>query len=178
MNQPEIVHTRAISVHQPWASLIAGGFKTLETRTWIPPFIGEIAIHAVAAIPNYAWEMVANNRMFTEALQAMGHDGTMQDLPLGAVIALATIEAAGVVDHLSMDHNFSGTLYWRDYRLQESQRRVTRLSPRELAFGDFAVGRSIWELRDVRPLPIPIPARGRQGIWNWEHRETGLEKFS
>lgn len=39
----------AITVYQPWASLIAYGFKEFETRHWQPPqkYIGElIAIHA------------------------------------------------------------------------------------------------------------------------------------
>ena len=40
---------KAISLHQPWASLIAVGIKTIETRSWAPPkaLIGQrIAIHA------------------------------------------------------------------------------------------------------------------------------------
>ena len=39
----------AITLHQPWASLVAHGIKNIETRSWPPPqgIIGErIAIHA------------------------------------------------------------------------------------------------------------------------------------
>lgn len=42
---------RALTVKQPWASLIASGEKRIENRTWRPPasLIGErIAIHAGA----------------------------------------------------------------------------------------------------------------------------------
>jgi hypothetical protein len=29
-------------------------------------------------------------------------------------------------------------------------------------------GRYAWILEDIKPLPEPIPARGAQGLWNWE----------
>jgi hypothetical protein len=34
-------------------------------------------------------------------------------------------------------------------------------------FGDFTPGRYAWELDNVR-LIDSIPAKGQQGIWNWE----------
>lgn len=34
----------AISVKQPWAGLIAGGQKTIETRTWATPYRGRLLI--------------------------------------------------------------------------------------------------------------------------------------
>ena len=40
---------RALTVHQPWALMIALGFKTIENREWCPPedMLGRyIAIHA------------------------------------------------------------------------------------------------------------------------------------
>ena len=37
----------------------------------------------------------------------------------------------------------------------------------EVAFGDYAVGRWCWELRDIAPLHPPVPARGSQGWWRW-----------
>lgn len=37
---------KAISLWQPWASLIAYGVKTIETRSWSTSYRGPIAIHA------------------------------------------------------------------------------------------------------------------------------------
>lgn len=37
---------KAISVRQPWASLIAGGLKTIETRKWFTKYRGDILIVA------------------------------------------------------------------------------------------------------------------------------------
>ena len=48
MSITNTIQMPAISLHQPWASLIAYGVKTIETRSWRPPtkFIGQrIAIH-------------------------------------------------------------------------------------------------------------------------------------
>ena len=39
---------RALSLRQPWASLIADGHKTIETRTWRTRYRGPLAIHASA----------------------------------------------------------------------------------------------------------------------------------
>lgn len=39
---------KALSLRQPWASLIADGRKTIETRTWRTRYRGPLAIHASA----------------------------------------------------------------------------------------------------------------------------------
>lgn len=35
---------KALSVRQPWASMIAGGRKTIETRTWSTDYRGDLLI--------------------------------------------------------------------------------------------------------------------------------------
>ena len=37
---------KALSIKQPWTGLIAGGFKTIETRTWPTKYRGELLICA------------------------------------------------------------------------------------------------------------------------------------
>ncbi len=37
---------KALTIHQPWASLIADGDKTIETRVWTTKYRGPLAIHA------------------------------------------------------------------------------------------------------------------------------------
>lgn len=37
---------RAVSVRQPWASLLVDGRKSIETRTWDTSYRGKLAIHA------------------------------------------------------------------------------------------------------------------------------------
>jgi hypothetical protein len=42
-------------------------------------------------------------------------------------------------------------------------------------FGDFTPGRFAWELSNIRRLPEPIPARGQQGIWNWDEEKSAVK---
>ena len=54
---------KAISLWQPWASLIACGAKPFETRHWAPPreLIGQtIAIHAAKKVDKGAAEMATD----------------------------------------------------------------------------------------------------------------------
>lgn len=68
---------RALSLWQPWASLIALGFKTFETRSWKTPYRGRVAIHAT----KIEQLTPALNRL----LRAQG------ELPLGAIVATAEL---------------------------------------------------------------------------------------
>lgn len=40
--------------------------------------------------------------------------------------------------------------------------------PDEYAFGDFTPGRYAWVMENPVAFDKPIPARGKQGLWNWE----------
>src|SRR4051812_9812953 len=48
---------KALSIRQPWAYLIAHGFKPVENRTWNTKVRGEILIHASKGFDKsgYAW---------------------------------------------------------------------------------------------------------------------------
>ena len=137
---------KALSLHQPWASLIAVGAKRVETRDWMPPqrLLGErLAIHATKQTvvfpdtPKYA--------EFNRAVARwLGPDWT-DAVPRGAVVAVATLAKARRV------------LYPHD--IPEGD---------EALFGEYGLDRWMWLLEDVTPEDPPIPARGRQGIWNWK----------
>ncbi len=76
---------KAISLTQPWATLVVSGRKTIETRSWRPPeaAIGQrIAIHAAKAMGPGPEELA----------REWGLDP--DELPRGAVVGFATI--AGV----------------------------------------------------------------------------------
>jgi hypothetical protein len=69
---------RALSVRQPWAELILGGRKQYEVRSWKPPVLGRILIHASA-------------RMDRESALSAGLDP--RQLATGAL--LGTVEVTG-----------------------------------------------------------------------------------
>ncbi len=46
---------KALSIIQPWASLIATGIKDVENRTWRTNYRGEFLIHASAKHLKEGW---------------------------------------------------------------------------------------------------------------------------
>lgn len=72
---------KALSLHQPWASLVAVGAKRVETRSWRTHHRGRVAIHA-ARFPGLLH--LAREEPFAAALRGI-------ELPLGVVLATARL---------------------------------------------------------------------------------------
>lgn len=47
---------KALTLTQPWASLVALGHKRIETRSWATKYRGPLAIHAAKGYPGWARE--------------------------------------------------------------------------------------------------------------------------
>jgi len=67
---------KAITIKQPFASLIAEGLKTYEFRTWKTSYRGKILIHAGKSVDKEAMKRFENYDL---------------EYPLGCVIAMATL---------------------------------------------------------------------------------------
>ena len=76
---------KAITIKQPFASLIAEGIKEYEFRTWKTKFRGEILIHAGKGIDKKAMERYKHLNL---------------DYPSGKIIAKATITDCVYVDEV------------------------------------------------------------------------------
>jgi hypothetical protein len=145
---------KAISLWQPWATLVACGAKRIETRSWPTPYRGPLAIHAAKR-----WtideQVLLSDPHFRAALAVALQEKVWQgpNLPLGSVVALATL---------------------RDC-LPTTPANLARLGiaedPWEAEFGNYAPGRFMWVLEDVLSV-VPIPARGAQGLWDWERPDA------
>jgi hypothetical protein len=71
---------QAITLHQPWASIIANGFKEYETRHWKTDYRGLIAIHAGK-----------KQGSLNPRLLEFAGIGDASKLPAGAVVAIAEL---------------------------------------------------------------------------------------
>ncbi len=133
----------AITLHQPWASWIAWGLKTIETRTHnrFAPLEGKrIAIHAGKAWDDEAhWQ--ASWYTPVSDLFPKGYE-SREDFPAGAVVCLATVE-----------HVWS---------LGDADSKAALCC---CADGRYLTGLI---LADVEPLAEPFKVRGQQGIWQVE----------
>lgn len=131
---------RAITVRQPWATLLACGVKGFETRSWPTRWRGPLAIHASARLD-------PNDRVWCledpgiGALIARCGYRDVTELPLGAVLSVGRL-----VDCLPTED-------------------VLVLTWTERALGDWRRGRWAWRFAQVERLPAPVPTRGSLGLW-------------
>ena len=139
---------RGLSLTQPWATLVAIGAKKVETRSWGTRYRGRVAIHAAKGFPTYARALAGHNRWARAALAEAGY-GITRALPLGAIIAVATL-----ADVRGTGPNELQPAGW-----------IFDLIGQEQAFGDYSPRRFGWFLEDVQPLANPIPCRGALGLW-------------
>jgi hypothetical protein len=165
---------KAITLHQPWASLVGRG-KSIETRSWFTPHRGPVAIHAAASVPAYAIDAMIDSAAMRNALIEAGciefnKEGmprksnqrvgaslcrdALRQLPLGAVVATCRLVACKCTS--TQIRGVDAPCQW-----------VEELSDTDRACGDFGPYRFGWFLEDIQILPEPIPVKGMQGLWEW-----------
>ncbi len=133
---------KAISIWQPWASLIAAGGKEYETRSWKTSYRGPLAICSSKNSPMWAIRAAYNE----EEIYQFAFDNQLLDhnkLPKGCVVAVCEL-----VDCIEITPEFTQTL-----------------SDLEYIAGDYTPGRFAWKLAKVRRLNTPKPVKGSQGFF-------------
>jgi hypothetical protein len=147
---------KALTLRQPYASLVAIGAKRIETRSWRTRYRGPLAIHAAAAFPSQAREL-CGHEPFRSALLAGGYEQA-GSLPVGLVIARCRLLACLPTSaEAGLEHD-----------------ETPPAGSAEWAFGDYSPGRFMWLLTDVESIEPPRPARGALGLWEWSVQERPL----
>ena len=79
---------KALSVTQPWASVICSGVKDVENRNWKPATApGKILIHATQAkVPSYFESVADEFNSIVKNERLMGHIPDYKDMPYGSII--------------------------------------------------------------------------------------------
>lgn len=138
---------KALTISQPYASLIADGEKPVENRRWDTGYRGSLAIHA------------------GKGTQYMTRK-ELREVPSGVVIATCTLLYCCPVMRLE---NLPNQTYI-PYALKQAGwalRDVTQLLQHEHCKGPY-----LWILGDITKLSTPIPAVGKQGLWEFEYPEV------
>jgi hypothetical protein len=133
---------KALSLLQPWASLVAFGEKQFETRSWNTAYRGPLLIHASGRFPKDAI-MLCYEEPFCGSLQ-LNDVNRIIDLPRGRIIAVCDL-----VDTFRTDEI-------RD-----------TIGEEERAFGNYEPGRFAFKLDNVRAIS-PVSAKGCLGLWDVE----------
>lgn len=156
---------KAITLWQPWASLIACGAKKYETRGWATNYHGPIAIHAALKDARTMFDELPLDVQTAMSPFLVEHYSLWSKVPHGAVIATTELVECWEIRDATSSY---GTGYGYKCIGIGDNARIISPNNNELLFGDWTSGRYAWELANVQMLPEPIPAKGRQGLWNWE----------
>lgn len=139
---------KAITIKQPWASLIALGEKRFETRSWQTKYRGPLAIHAGKTVDKEACE-----DSWIKGILAEHGITSWKQLPIGVVIA--TVE---LIDCHKVGLGVGSVVC-------TSGPMIDGL---EYEFGDYTEGRYAWQFSNLVVLSEPIPAKGQLSLWEWE----------
>lgn len=143
---------KAITIHQPFATLIAIGEKDNETRGWATKHRGPLAIHAGKKIHKDLCEL----EPFKSVLAKHGY--TADNLPTGAIVAICNLTECYEINLARETYASSVSDKGEILQVYEGN---------EFAFGRYEEGRFAWNMKDRQFLESPIPAKGQQGLWNW-----------
>jgi hypothetical protein len=141
---------KAISLHNPYASLIAHDLKHWETRPMRTHHRGPLAICA-ARVNAMAHHIPTGDQSNPWRYAEMQIGCPLSTLPGGVVVAVVD-----VVDCIPS----------REWVRRHVSRMMSHGFIRELAYGDFAAGRFAWKLDNLRKIERPIPVKGQQGMFN------------
>jgi hypothetical protein len=180
---------KAIVVRQPWATLIALGVKTIETRPSPPN--GPMRPEGVRGLPGCSLErgeriaIVAGATPGTAPGEDLGDSGwywestagdpscvvnwkqpvKFHPAPLGAVVCTVTVDDALPI--VGNPEDSDECLYPDDHgglwRFLDAEDVGFPMSD-QLPLGDFTPGRWGWLLGNPQPCD-PIPCKGRQGVF-------------
>jgi activating signal cointegrator 1 len=141
---------KALTLYQPWATLVAIEAKRIETRSWSTGYRGPLMIHASKNkkyVNMRGADYICDTEPFYSVLMNQALTFHWQkmwgSLPMGAFVA--TCELVGCVEMRGDNWN--------------------HLSQQEKAFGNYCDGRYMWFLENIKILAEPIPARGALGLF-------------
>lgn len=153
---------KVLTVWQPWASLIIEGAKPFEFRGWRPPasLVGQrIVIHAAARK-----ESADEVRTLLYQLMKGGQAAAMTCLRPDIAIPILQ-RAQGRLLSCGL-----GTAVVGEPR---NGFDIAREFGVEFANDSDRDGHANWgwPMENIERWPEPVPARGRQGLWNWPTAE-------
>jgi hypothetical protein len=144
---------KALTVKQPWASLVVEGIKDIENRTWKTNFKGRVLIHAGIRPDNIRLEV--EGQASTQEIEILSTLGRVEDEGLfGCIIGSVEIVDC-VINHPSI---------W-------AEKSYYAVNLNSLPFNEEDEKDQIiynWVLANPIKFPEPIPAKGKLSFWKFE----------
>ena len=147
---------KALSLWEPWASLIAVGAKKYETRSWATTYRGPLLICAARG--------GLSDRDLMKILQQPEFQSALWSIvpPYAAQETSIVHRAKFIFNSLYFGHAVAIVDLVRCWKTEH----LAVMEDQKL-FGDFSPGRYAWKLENVRTFQ-PFLVKGRQGLFEVE----------
>jgi hypothetical protein len=161
---------KAITLWQPYASLVGLDVKRIETRSWSTKYRGPLAIHAgrrceVVRLGQFNVEK-DNPRGTEPAYLLRGDLAWPYRLPLGAVVATCDLVDVVSTDRVAFVPPTDPWVVEKGWHPARGDFDCT-VAEAQRSYGDYSPGRFAWLLENIQPID-PVPATGHQGLWEWD----------
>ncbi len=125
---------RVLTVKQPYASLIALGVKSFETRTWYTKYRGKILIHSKRFRLNLAEKSL---------VESLGLKVDSNAFPFGAIVAIADLTDCLYVGKTE-----------KDFKVKKGRViiPISKIAEKELIVGNWQPGCCAWKLENIKPI--------------------------
>lgn len=130
---------KALSLWQPWATLVVWGFKLFETRGWPTRYRGDLVIHAGKTTEG----LESLDAAFIRRLNDVGLN-LVTDFPLGVALGVVRLVSCQRMTPVLIDQQ----------------------TAMERAFGWWEPGRFAWAFANPRRFKQPYVMRGGQKIFD------------
>ena len=146
---------KCISLWNPWAFLMAIDKKRNETSSWATKYRGPLAIHAAKK-----W----NQQLLNICYDSPFYDVLCENLEIKNVAG--SFLSRQIKDYMPFGKIIAVVDLWNCYRIETAFAHKSMLSLNEYSFGDYSVGRYVWQTQNVKRLREPIPFKGKQGFFD------------
>lgn len=142
LRKEQVYRIRCLSLWQPWASFMALGLKSIETRSWSGEKAGLrggelLVVHA--SVRRLTRE---DREEWADLLDGLGL--TPETLPYGQVLSV---------------HRYQGS--------EPTERLSPALGLQEVQMGNYKPGRFGWRMPRLLQLEQPLSLKGMQGVFWW-----------
>lgn len=158
---------KALSLMQPWATLVAIGEKQFETRSRNWTYRGDFLIHASKKMNDEAKRLAR-----TDLVKNICSTAGIEELQLGKIIGIATIEGS-YETQLADDFFFEQPNLYPTGKLSQKAIEIEWdiNVKREKALGDYSPGRYFYELHSAKMFKHFVPVNGSVILgWDFDPR--------
>lgn len=129
---------KALSLWQPWASLMMTPRKRFETRSWATSYRGPLLIHAAKTKKGFEdMDQLLGAVLFEEGLAVF---------PMGGLLGIVELKNCITTEG-------------------PTTRAMLRTRLTEEIVGNYGPGRFAWETELIHVFKQPIPFKGKQGLF-------------